>query len=92
MKIIKIKHIEDCFDGSYIKELLFDDAVNREFILQLGQKGDLNYLEDFSRPFFKVMFRDDFYLKGVQGNYSVRVFLRDQKDIEHIQYLLKEGG
>ncbi len=75
MKIIKIKDIEDCFDGSYIKELLFDEALSREFIHYLGGKGELEYFPTFARPFFRVTSPGHFKLKGVEGNRTIRIIL-----------------
>ncbi len=37
MEIVDLKHIEDCFDGSYIKELLFSEPITKRFICLKGQ-------------------------------------------------------
>jgi hypothetical protein len=88
MEVIKIKDIEDCFDGTYIKELLFDSIITEEFILYLGKHGKLSYFKNFERPFFKIIFRDDFYVKGVQGNETVRILIKSYADIDFFCNLL----
>ena len=91
MNVIDIKHIEDCFDGSFIKELLFDETVTPTFIEALGTHGKLQYFKDFARPFYKVVFRNDFYIKGVEGNTTARILLRHERDIEYITQLINES-
>lgn len=88
MQIIDIIHIEDCFDGSYIKEFVFAAAVNEDFILFLGQHGQLSYFKTFARPFYKIIFPSQAYLKGVQGNTTARAMLRDADDILFIRQLV----
>jgi hypothetical protein len=92
MQILDMKHIEDCFDGSFIKEILFDKPVTYGFIKEIGNNGKLSYFKDFARPFYKIIFRGDFYIKGVEGNNTARLVLRDNKDIDYIYNLIKKGG
>lgn len=68
MKVIDIKLIEDCLDGSYIKEILLDSKVTKEFIFYLKDIGKLNYYESFAWPFFKIVDMNKFIIKGVEGN------------------------
>ncbi len=81
MKIVDVRHIEDCFDGSYIHEILFDADIAPAFIESLGTEGQLQYHRSFARPFFKAVFKDRFTLKGVEGNRTVRI-LSYEKDLE----------
>ena len=76
MKIVEIKHIEDCFDGSFIKEIVFDEPIRKEFILHLGQAGALRYFETFARPFFKVTNGSQYEFQGVAGNLTLRLLLK----------------
>lgn len=52
MKLVEIKKLEDCFDGSIIFEYSFDENVEETFMKMLGQTGKLDYYPDFRRPFF----------------------------------------
>lgn len=81
MKIIDVRHIEDCFDGSFMYEILFDTDVAPAFIQSLGIEGQLQYFPSFTRPFFKAVFENRFTVKGVEGNRSVRI-LSYAKDLE----------
>ena len=79
MKVVDIKDIEDCFDGSFIKELLLDDEMNKDFVKSLAELGELKYFADFSRPFFKLRVGKQAELKGVEGNRTLRVLLYSEK-------------
>ena len=77
MKVIEIRHIEDCFDGSLIKELLFSEKISRNFIYALNKKGDIQYFAHFSRPFFKIRVNNIYDIKGIEGSNSVRIHLKN---------------
>jgi hypothetical protein len=81
MKVVKIKHVEDCFDGSFIKEVLFDEIVTSDFIHHLRKTGELQYFPTFARPFYKLDAWGEYILKGVEGNNTARLIL-DRKNIE----------
>ena len=85
MNVVAIQDIEDCFDGSYIKELLFDEPLPKEFIESLGTLGRLQYFPDFARPFFKVIVPKIAEFKGVQGNCTMRVLLYNQQGISWLK-------
>lgn len=92
MKIIEIRHIEDCFDGSFIKEIIFDQQIDNEFIKSLEDIGDLNYYQDFARPFFKVELKNVLSVKGVEGNYTIRVLVKNNKALNFLLTNLHEKG
>lgn len=89
MQILEIKHIEDCFDGTFIKEILFNKTVEEDFICFLAEYGKLSYFKNFARPFYKIIFRNNFYIKGVQGNNTARMLLCNNRDIEFIYNIIK---
>ena len=76
MKIVAINHVEDCFDGSFIKEVVFDEPLSKEFIRHLGRAGDFQYFETFARPFFKVTHGSQYEFKGVEGNLTLRLLVK----------------
>ncbi len=75
MKIVQIKSIEDCLDNSNTREVLFDQPVDRSFILYLGEAGELQYFRNFARPFYRLDVPDLFVFKGVEGNSTARIIL-----------------
>jgi hypothetical protein len=89
MTIVNVRHIEDCFDGSYMYEILFDAEITQPFIRSLGAVGQLQYYESFARPYFRAVFPNQFTVKGVEGQRTVRVTAYDS-NMEPVLGLLRE--
>lgn len=77
MRVIDAKHVEDCFDGSLIKELLLSEAITKAFIFALGKEGHVQYFPHFARPFFKIRVHRLYDVKGIEGNNTMRVHFKD---------------
>ena len=90
MKILTIKEDTNCFDDSFIKEVIFDQPISKEFIDFLGEIGELQYFPDFPRPFFKVDCPERFILKGVEGSLKAQLILY-RKNIESLQQYFEES-
>lgn len=90
MNIVDIKDIEDCFDGSFIKEILFDEVITKEFIFYLGNNEILKYYDNFSRPFFKIVKPHFYEIKGVEGNQTIRIILKNdhEKSLNELKKLI----
>jgi hypothetical protein len=89
MKITEVKKLDDCFDGSYIKELFFDCPFTREVIISLKAKGELKYFPSFARPFFSFDVEDLMNVKGVEGNYSARIWIKNENAVDLFQNMLE---
>jgi hypothetical protein len=90
MKIVKIKKIEGCLEGSNVRDVLYDSIVSKEFIMYLGTYGKLIYQDSFDKPFYKVIMKTQagtFSIKGSEGNRSARLLLPDSNDVEIIEEL-----
>lgn len=79
MKVLDVKHVEDCFDGSLIKELLLSTEISKEMIYLLGKNGDVQYFPNFAKPFFKIRVNREYDIKGIEGNRSIRIHLKNPK-------------
>ena len=89
MKVTQIRHIEDCFDGSFIREFELDSAFDKALIQHLGKHGTLSYFPNFARPFFKVIFEGEHYIKGVEGNTMARTLLWNEQQALDIKQLIE---
>jgi hypothetical protein len=89
MKILDIKDIEDCFDGTFIKEVVFDTQIDETFVLKLKDFGDLRYFPQFAKPFFKMNVNGKYSFKGVIGNKSIRLILNRNKLEEALDEFLR---
>jgi hypothetical protein len=97
MKVVSVKKLEDCFDGSLISEVRFDKPITHEFIefICAQASGKYQYFKEFARPFFKADFIDLFIIEGIQGALSARVVIcrkNPDKELKLIAKLLKDYG
>jgi hypothetical protein len=76
MKVLTMRPIEDCFDGSSIRELTLDVPVTRELVTVLGAGGTIQYFADFPRPLFRVRVEGRYDIKGIAGESTIRVHLK----------------
>ena len=79
MKVEEVKHVEDCFDGSLIKELLLSSEISKKLIFALGEDGKVQYFPHFAKPFFKIRVVGKYDLKGIEGNKTMRIHLKYPK-------------
>ncbi|MBN2083176.1 hypothetical protein JW859_13340 [bacterium] len=73
MKIIDIKKVEDCFDGSSVFSYWFDSQWTEAAIGGLSALGRLEYFADFPRPLFRLTTPEGLHVKGVKGEDNCRV-------------------
>lgn len=91
MKLINIKKLEDCFDGSIIFKYSFADAIDETMMKKLAEKGKLQYYPEFLRPFFKIITLDGVQLKGIIGDQDFEAifpFTNKQEKKENFDALL----
>lgn len=88
MKVINYKQIEDCLEGTNIRDLLLDEPVTKEFVEKLGKLGKLILNETMEKPFFKIIVRSKYTIKGSIGNNSIRVMLPDNAEFEMMQEII----
>ncbi len=88
MKIVSIRRLEDCFDGTIMKEVVFEAPITKAFILSWESYGRVHYYPAFARPFFSVDVAERFIFKGVEGNTTARLILcRD--NLKHNEKLFR---
>ena len=90
MTIADVIHVEDCLDGSFIREITFDGPVTREFIESLKHLGNTCYYPDFPRPFYTLEVQGAFSLRGVEGSNSTRmiIYRNEQEAIARLSSFL----
>lgn len=84
MKIVDVKRIEDCFDGSRVQRYFFDAPWDSAAIRRLAALGRLEYFADFPRPLFRVTLPGGAEIKGVEGESDCQV-VYPQENREQIQ-------
>ena len=82
MIIIKEKIIEDCLEGKNVKDILLDSEIDINFIEYLGRLGKLILKDEIEKPFFKIIVKSKYTIKGSLTNRSIRVML-PESDFEN---------
>lgn len=88
MKVINYKQVEDCLEGTNIRDLLLDEPINKEFVEKLARLGKLFFYEDMKKPFFKIIVRGKYTIKGAIGNSSIRVMLPENAEFEMMKEII----
>jgi len=84
MMVKDIKKIDGCLEGRNVWDFLLDKEITKAFIDYLGTNGKLIYQEQMKKPFFTVIVRGRYTIKGSETNHSFRVILPEDADIERL--------
>lgn len=75
MKINKIEEAENCTEGNVGYDVYFDVNIERIFADYLGKLGKYFIDNTFEKPYFKVIVRGYYTLKGTIGNDNLRLLV-----------------
>jgi hypothetical protein len=75
MQITSLQKVEGCLEGTNVRDVFFDDEITVEFARELGKSGKLILKDKINKPFFKIIFRGKFTVKGSLGNDNIRAIL-----------------
>ncbi len=81
MKVVKTKKVDDCYESSNTIDILLSGTITKEFVEHLGTLGKLLFFEDFDIPYFKVIVKGEYTIKGALGKRTIRILLPE--DIEN---------
>jgi hypothetical protein len=87
MKVTGNKEIKGCLEGTNVRDWLLDESITYDFIEHLGELGKLIYNDKLPKPFFKLIVRGKYSLKGSEGNKSIRLILPDDPQAQALQEL-----
>ncbi|MCX6153361.1 MAG: hypothetical protein NT007_04290 [Candidatus Kapabacteria bacterium] len=87
MKLISYSHVLGCIEGDFVYDVFLDSNINRNFIIYLGSLGKLIFSESMPKPYFTIISRGKFTLKGSQFNDTFRVLLSEVEDLIYIDQL-----
>jgi hypothetical protein len=93
-KVVEIRHVEDCFDGDFIKEFELDTAVDEPTMRRMALDARLQYYPDFPRPYYRIDKNGFYTIQGVIGNTTFRVtFSRSAPEdtADALKYQIEEG-
>ena len=73
MQLIESTVMEDCLKGTLTLLYVFDIPWSKKEILKLRMLGQLDYFDDFPRPFFRFKSSENVQMKGIEGEISCRI-------------------
>jgi hypothetical protein len=93
MELLEIQDVEDCFDGSYIRNFIFAAEISESMVIKLGEGRKLNLLKDFPKPFYQIIDKK-FQIKGAIGNkyFQIIIYSKDTQFEDELKNLLKLIG
>ena len=89
MKVNEVREVENCFDGTFIRELVLSDPSEESFIMRLGEGNELEYHPEFPRPYFKIDNYGVWSIKGVLGDNIFRVIFARNASISDQDQLVQ---
>lgn len=77
------KKIEGCLEGTNVYDILFDCISDRKFIDYLSSLGSLSFNDQMAKPYYRIISKGMFTIRGSVGNHTIRVTLPEDasKDI-----------
>ncbi len=70
-----IREVENCFDGSFIKEVELNEPLNEQIMHRMARGARLAFYPEFPRPYFRIERKRAFVVQGVLGNRVFRATL-----------------
>ncbi len=84
MKVLRVKNINDCFESTNVRDAIIDAPISRNFIDYLGKMGKLIYETSLEKPYFKVIVRSKYTIKGSQGNKTIRMMFPENAGDKYV--------
>jgi hypothetical protein len=84
VKILKVKRIEGCLEGTNVRDVLLDLPVNIDFLHFLETYGKLNLKTEMKKPYYVFIVRGKYTIKGSVGNKTFRLILPQDGDYNYI--------
>lgn len=91
MKVISYKKVDGCLEGTNVYDYLLSDGMSKEYILSFKDKGKLVYRGDIAKPFFKLIVKAKYTMKGAQTKDIIRVIFPENEGdnfVDEVQELL----
>ena len=89
MNLVYYEIVEDCIEAKNVYDAYLSIKLSDELILHLGKLGKLSYFQDFDKPFFRVIVRGRFTIKGVKDDDKFRILLPDNAGVEDLDVIKK---
>lgn len=86
MTISAVRHVEDCFDGRSVYDVVLDAPTDPAFVAHLRGFGDIDHYPDFPKPLFRGLVHD-VSVAGIVGERQFRITLTPSRLEETLSWL-----
>ena len=77
MKVVAVKKIEDCLAGKNVWDIELSNIIGEKLLHHLCKLGKLSTHPFKPRPYFTLIVRGKYTIKGSLGNKTMRLILPD---------------
>lgn len=88
MIVEDVVKVDGCLEGTNVYDVRLVGKIDKELIIYLGKIGKLVYKDNYERPFFRVIVRGKYTLKGVMEDDEIRVILPDESTSNEINEII----
>jgi hypothetical protein len=88
-RVIAIRPVEECLDGTTIKEFELASPMTEAVMRRIAEDGKLKYFPHFPRPYFRIDRRDAYIIQGVIGMCTFRVVFARSATTDSLEELLQ---
>jgi len=81
MRVLKQKKVSDCYESRNTIDFVLSAPITKKFVEHLGQLGKLLLFDEFDIPYFKVIVKGEYTIKGAFGKKTIRILLPE--DVEN---------
>jgi hypothetical protein len=74
MTVVDVRHVEDCFDGRSVYDIVLSEATDPAFVEYLAGFGSVDHYPDFPKPLFRGLVHD-VSVAGIVGERHFRITL-----------------
>ncbi len=87
MQVVQIKKVLGCLEAFNAKDVFLEKEIKTEFVEHIGKLGKLIHIKELEKPFFKVIVKGKYTIKGSETNNSIRIVFSNthfEEDLEKI--------
>lgn len=89
MNLVYYEIVEDCIEAKNVYDAYLAVKLDDNLINHLSNLGKLVYFKDFDKPYFRIISRGRFTIKGVKDDDKFRILLPDNAGVEDLELIKK---
>lgn len=79
------EYVEGCLEGENVHDAFLNNPVDNQFAEYLGLLGKYSVYSDFDKPFYRVIVKSKYTIKGSFENNYFRIILPDDDLLDYLK-------